>query len=1278
MFGWLKQRSASRDTGAKIVATRPTQSAQAGQAIDPNDVGQRVAFAVGLIRLKQYEEAKTHLNRTILLDPANGNAFYLLGKIAQECGNLEAAKEHFQEALEIKPDFEAAINDLAALHRHDGQTEIARQTLLAGLAHLPGSAQLHYRLGLLHADARELRLAFDCYNKALLHDPAFAEAYWYRGEALQQQGDVIAAAASVRQALACEPGLLAANSTLLWLLSFQSEALTGNYLLEARRYGQKAQERALPFRNWHSEKRADTADRFLRVGFVSGDLRAHPVGLFLEGVLATLDLTKLELVAYSTNPQDDALTERIKPHFSTWVPIGQMSDEEAARQIHADGIDILVDLAGHSANNRLPVFAWKPAPVQVSWLGYLASTGVPGIDYLLGDPISVPDTIRDQFTEAIWHLPETFNCFTPPPADPKLSVAALPALRNGYVTFGSFQRVNKLDDNTLALWARILRMLPQSRLVLRNQGMNSADVRVRLLERMGLAGIEADRVTFGGPVPHRDDFLATYAEVDVLLDTLSYPGTTTTCEALWMGVPTLTLAGQTMLRRVGASLLTCAGLKQWVAGSEDEYVALAVAHASDVQGLVRLREGLRQQVAATALFDATRFAPQLEAALFAIWRRQTERTDRVTHAQPEIGVPCDINASRFSTHDAIPERLYQLGKSALEQGNLEGAIDYFNRALAGHPAFELALRDLSLALFQSGQRVEARIKILQGVVQFPQSPDFHFYLGNLDAVENRYQEALAAWQVALRLDPDYVQVHFNIGYTLIKARCSEQALPSLDRALALDPRHVDAHNNRGNALLALSRFAEAMESYQNALHIDPANTDAMYNIGCVHMGLGQMDQSMASFRSALNIKPDYFQAYSSLLWALSFASKDPASEYLVEARTYGSRVKAHAVPYSHWRIDPSESPRPPLKVGLVSGDLRAHPVGYFLAEVLAKLDSAKFDLVAYSMNPYDDALTLDIRRVCSAWTSIAELSDADAARQIHQDGVAILIDLAGHSGHNRLPVFAWKPAPVQLSWLGYLASTGVPGMDYVLADAIAVPETLRAQFTEHIWHLPETFHCFTPPTAHPALAVAPTPALCNGFVTFGSFQRANKLTDATLALWARILQALPHSRLRLQNAQNDNSQAKLALQVRVVNFGISLDRCTFIGAIEGRENHLAAHAEVDIVLDTFPYPGTTTTVEALWMGVPTVTLAGATMLERVGASLLTCAGLKEWVAQCQDDYVALAIRHGSNIARLALLRSHLREDVAATPLFDASRFVPQLEIALRAIWDHKMNSGRAV
>ena len=592
----------------------------------PADAASRIALGFSLMELGRYAEAKPHLSRALLLDSEDADASYLLGKICLEIGDARGAITHFSQAVTLNPDFEFALRDLSRALFQSGRKEDARALISKGLAQYPKSADFHFYQGNLCVDDRHLEEAIACYGRALEIAPDYAEVHDNISHALVELGRPEQAVASARRALELRPAYLAAYNNMLWAMLFLPGQSSGEYLAEAQNFGEKAFAAAVPFTAWHGNRRAATAQLerpHLRVGMVSGDLRVHAVGFLLEGVLPKLHSANLELIAYSMNPADDGLTERLKGHFSDWTSIVGLSDEEAARKIHADGIDVLIDLAGHTAHNRLPVFAWKPAPLQVSWLGYLASTGVPGIDYVLADAVSAPLAVQNQFTEQIWCLPETFNCFTPPPSVPSaLDVTAAPALRNGFVSFGSFQRMNKISERVLSLWARILMACPTAVLRLQNVQLGDPHVRQRILNTLQRKGIGSDRVRLAGEIAKREDYLAEYAQVDIVLDTYPYPGVTTTGEALWMGVPTVTLAGDTLLRRVGASVLTCAGLAQWVAWSDDEYVSLAVKQSLDLEGLARLRAGLRQKVAATALFDAGRFARQFEDALFAMWQRQ--------------------------------------------------------------------------------------------------------------------------------------------------------------------------------------------------------------------------------------------------------------------------------------------------------------------------------------------------------------------------------------------------------------------------------------------------------------------------------------------------------------------------------------------------------------------------------------------------------------------------------------------------------------------------------
>ena len=522
---------------------------------------------------------------------------------------------------------------------------------------------------------------------------------------------------------------------------------------------------------------------------------------------------------------------------------------------------------------------------------------------------------------------------------------------------------------------------------------------------------------------------------------------------------------------------------------------------------------------------------------------------------------------------------------------------------------------------------------------------------------------MASYRRALALNPNVAETHNNLGFALQALGQLQDALACYQQALTLEPVYAVAHNNLGNVLQDLGRLSEAIASFQNALALKPAYAAAHYNLGNALQRLGQIDTALASYRRALVLKPSFTDAYSSLLFALNSSANQLAASGLEEAQEYG-RVIARQVDqrFSTWRCIAAPER---LRVGLVTGDLRNHAVAFFLEGLLEQIDSSQVELIAYPTSPKVDEVTKRLKPYFAAWEPIHGKSDAAAARMIHADRVNILFDLSGHTAHNRLPVFAWKPAPVQVSWLGYFATTGVAEMDYLLADKVGVADPERRYFTESVWYLPDTRLCFTPPKFD--LQIAPAPALTNGYITFGCFQNLAKLSNAVLAAWSKILLALPSARLRLANKQLGDYTVAAQFVLRLQERGIDPSRVTLHGAML-REAYLAAHTEVDVILDTFPYPGGTTTCEALWMGVPTVTLAGNTLLARQGASLLTAAGVSDWIATSEADYVAKAVQLSGNLPKLAALRAGLRAQVLASPVFNALRFARNFEATLWDMW----------
>jgi protein O-GlcNAc transferase len=595
-------------------------------------------------------ESQEMLLKAAELNPSDFDAHYMLGNLAKARGEGPTAIAHYREALSVQPDFDVCRRELSLALAHAGQFREAIEALAQGPAQDPDVANFHLFRGSLHLEALEIdaaithfleaekaspqnspvlinlgaaqfrrrdpHSAIETYHRLLAFDPENVAAHSNLGAALQEGGQLGPAIQSYRRALSLNPNFLPAYEGLLFALTYMQDFAAAEYLAEARRYGATVAARATAYRQWLCPPLA-TMTRPLRVGFVSGDLRGHPVGLFLENVLAKIDPAKLGLVAHSTSSSEDAISGRLKLLFAEWHSVAKMAVDALAKKIHADRIDILVDLAGHTEHNQLPVFAWRPAPLQVSWLGYWASTGVAEIDYILVDPVSVPKSDAQFFSEKPWYLPDTRLCMSPPVTACPIEVNGLPALSRGHVTFGSCQSVKKIGDCTLAVWSRVLAQLPSARLRVQSLTLTHAEAVSKMQERMKAAGIDIARVDLHGGAP-REEYLASYGEVDVMLDTFPFPGGTTTAEALWMGVPTVTLSGNSLVTRQGASMMRCVGLGDWVATSEQQYVEIALASVNDLKSLDKLRATLRSRALASPLFDAAKFARNLEDAFWGM------------------------------------------------------------------------------------------------------------------------------------------------------------------------------------------------------------------------------------------------------------------------------------------------------------------------------------------------------------------------------------------------------------------------------------------------------------------------------------------------------------------------------------------------------------------------------------------------------------------------------------------------------------------------------------
>jgi predicted O-linked N-acetylglucosamine transferase (SPINDLY family) len=598
-------------------------------ALQPNFFGAQYSLGDALRNNNQLDEAIAAYQRSIALNPDYVNAHNNLGNALRDKGWLDAAIACYRTALELSPDFPEALINLGDLLRLKGQTPEAVTCLERAVAISPDNPVAHSLLGLaLHFD-RRVDEAIVHYRRALAMEPPqpqttsphFAQAHSNLGGALLDVGQIEHAILHYRRAIAPGPGLpnatlTEAHSNLLFTLNYLHRFNSPEIFQEHQRW---EEQHCRDLRNKIQPHPNDRSpDRRLRIGYVSGDFKAHSIAYFLEGLLTDHDPAAVEVFCYSNVVLPDAITARFRRLAHQWCDTVKLSNERLAAKIREDQIDILVDLAGHTAENRLLTFAEKPAPIQVTYLGYPNTTALTTIDYRLTDAYADPPGLTEQFhTEKLVRLPQTFLCFRPPEESPP--IASLPAQSSGHITFGSFNALPKITPEMIAVWSAILERVPKSRLLLKNKGLGERSARQHLLKLFADVGIHAHRLDVRDWVGLRRGHLQIYDEVDIALDTYPYNGTTTTCEALWMGVPVLTLAGNSHRSRVGVSILSNVGLPQLIGQTPDQFIQLAADVAGDLPHLAQLRAGLRDRMKQSPLTNSPLFTRNIESAYRQMW-----------------------------------------------------------------------------------------------------------------------------------------------------------------------------------------------------------------------------------------------------------------------------------------------------------------------------------------------------------------------------------------------------------------------------------------------------------------------------------------------------------------------------------------------------------------------------------------------------------------------------------------------------------------------------------
>lgn len=612
----------------------------------------------------------------------------------------------------------------------------------------------------------------------------------------------------------------------------------------------------------------------------------------------------------------------------------------------------------------------------------------------------------------------------------------------------------------------------------------------------------------------------------------------------------------------------------------------------------------------------------------------------------------------------------QKGMELRRQGLLKEACGFLEESaqlFSDHPGIHALLGQI---YEQAGDHLSAIRYLEKAIMLDPGLMDALFTLGVAYQMSGNNYRAIDIFDKVIEAAPALPHAYRYRGLALQELGKEPEAKDAFEKALILDPEYAEAMGSLANLLLKHCHFDAAEKLLRSALELKPEMNDVKNNLARLHQLEGRNEEAVAMFRELYRLEPDNRLTLSNILYSLCYLDSVTPEESSEEHVSLCDRF-FNKTPFLKEKRQLSEDFR--LRIGYISNDFCLHSVSFFLEPLLINHDRRRFQIFCYSNRSSADETTLRMRSLDLDWRDISNLSAVDVADLMQKDGIDILVDLSGHTARNRMDVCALKPAAVMATWIGYPHTTGMKQFDYYITDPICDPPGMTERlFCEKVWRLPRVFSCYLPPTEFPQ--VSPPPYKKNGFITFGSFNNLAKVSDTTIRLWSDILNRVPDARLFIKSASLGGDAARKRIIARFARNGIAEVRLVLKVHTPTPFEHLKLYAEIDIALDTYPYHGTTTTCEALWMGVPVVTLAGRSHVSRVGVSFLKNVGCGELVAETAGEFAVIAAILASDQKRLDGYRDALRGAMASSPLMDGAGVTRDVEEAYRSMFQNHISS----
>ena len=606
--------------------------------------------------------------------------------------------------------------------------------------------------------------------------------------------------------------------------------------------------------------------------------------------------------------------------------------------------------------------------------------------------------------------------------------------------------------------------------------------------------------------------------------------------------------------------------------------------------------------------------------------------------------------------------LYNIqGAVFAEENNQDLAINSYKKAKEINPNYAQAYNNLAI-IFQKQNKFDDAIENYKKAIDIKN--DFTEAYNNLGTVmidANKFKNSMEFFNKAIKLKPNYAEAHYNLGLAYSNLNNFQKSLESFKNAIKIKPNYFEAYNNLGNIFSEVCDFDNAIQNYNKAISLNPDYDKPHDNLGNLFGVLGEFDKSYSEHQEAIKIKSNNAQTYSNLLFYYLHRTDFKQDSYLKEAKKFRSNCKTIKKKLS-FKYQYKKTPNK-LRLGLVSSDFGNHPGGYFTLSTLRELKKKNFELIAYSNFVRNDEYHDQFKPLFLKWYSISKKTDEEVVNQIVNDGIHILIDLQGHSAFNRLPIFIYKPAPIQATWLGQ-GSTGIPEIDYFIGSAHITPETEDKDYVEKVIRLPKISQCFTKPDLE--INVNYLPALKNNFITFGCLNKTLKINDDVIKTWSKILLATTKSKLILKSKELDNEKFSNHILGKFEKNGVGTSKLILLGESKTRREVLQIYNQIDISLDPFPFQGVTNTCESIWMGVPVLILKGNRYVFHFGESINSNLNMQEWIAKDEKNYVDKAIKFSNNIKQLSIIRKDLREKVLQSPVCDSKGFSDDFS---KMLWD---------